>query len=200
MRRQPLRGPATLAHSERPDAPMDTTRRDLTPRTCQGASMTIPTLLTNYLAAKARHAEAMRLSGRAVRTAQKLARRSGGGDAAWARACTVAGVDLATTVTTRPTVTWHAPRGAAGSSGGGSAGEPFHIRVLVLGAVRCAELPRAANDSIFVAQRAQSLPRETGNNPPLPPTCPSSPPSPPPPPPFPPPPPPRDTRPPNNRC
>jgi hypothetical protein len=38
--------------------------------------MSIPVLLTNYLAAKARHAEAWRLAWRAVRMAQKLGARA----------------------------------------------------------------------------------------------------------------------------
>ena len=46
--------------------------------------MSIPTLLTNFLAAKTRYAEASHLFLRAARTAAKLARRSGGSDAAFA--------------------------------------------------------------------------------------------------------------------
>ena len=45
--------------------------------------------------AKAHHAEARRLMLRAERIMKKLARRTGGSDAAWARACIVAGVELA---------------------------------------------------------------------------------------------------------
>ena len=52
-------------------------------------------LLASYLAARAHHAEAGRQVLRAERTAGKLTRRAGGSDKAWARACTVAGVDLA---------------------------------------------------------------------------------------------------------
>ena len=57
--------------------------------------MTVPRLLADFLAAKARHAEASRLFLRAARTAAKLARRSGGSEAAWSRACNVSGVSLA---------------------------------------------------------------------------------------------------------
>ena len=53
--------------------------------------MSLDTLLASYLAARTRHLAAGRRLLRAERTMDKLAKRNGSGDAAWAHACTVAG-------------------------------------------------------------------------------------------------------------
>ena len=102
--------------------------------------MSIPTLLTSYLAAKAHHAEARRLMLRAERTLEKLARRPGGSDAAWGRACIVAGVELAeadhrSLGAYRDVVRARAALKTALRSA------PLQTRLYVAGAVLCANLP-----------------------------------------------------------
>jgi hypothetical protein len=105
--------------------------------------MSIPVLLTNYLAAKARRDDTMRLMLRAGRTAQKLARRKGGSDAAWARACTIAGVTLADH---RDMAAYREMERARAALVAALRREPVHTRLAVVGAVLCADLPRPAND------------------------------------------------------
>ena len=104
--------------------------------------MSIPAL-ASYLAARARHVEAGRLMLRAERTMEKLAKRSGGSAAAWARACTVAGVALADD---RCLATYRAVRDARDALLQALRGAGIATRLRVIGVVLCAELPVPAND------------------------------------------------------
>ena len=91
--------------------------------------MSIPTLLTNYLAAKAAYAEAKRLMSCTLRTTAKLAQRAGGSDAAWAKACNITGVELCD----------HRCLAACQAE--------QRARAALIAALCCVlELPRAAND------------------------------------------------------
>ena len=105
--------------------------------------MSIPKLLASYLSAKARHAEAERLFLRAERTMEKLAKRKGGSDAAWARACTVAGVNLADD---RSFKAYQEEARAGAALVAALRREPVHTRLAVAGRVLCTEVPRPAND------------------------------------------------------
>ena len=104
--------------------------------------MSIPAM-ASYLAARARLAEARRLMLRAERTTAKLAKRFGGSDAAWARAYTVAGVDLADQ---RRLAAYRDVRRSGAALKAVLRGVPLATRQRVLGAVLCAELLAAAND------------------------------------------------------
>ena len=105
--------------------------------------MTIAALLASYLAARAQHAEAGRQVLRAERTADKLAKRRGGSDAAWTRACTIAGVDLADHRSLAACQDMMRAREALLTA---LRGVPLQTRLRVIGAVLCADLPRPAND------------------------------------------------------
>ena len=105
--------------------------------------MSIPTLLADFLEAKRRHAEANRLFWRAMRTMYKLAIRQGGSDAAWSRACNVAGVELANR---RMLAAYQEEMRARAALVAALRREPVHTRLAVVGAVLCADLPRPAND------------------------------------------------------
>jgi hypothetical protein len=96
--------------------------------------MSIPTLLTNYLSAKARHAEAKRLELRAVRTMEKLAKRNGGSAAAWTRACNVAGVSLADH---RSLAAYRDMVDACAALRTALRREPVHTRLAVVGTPGC---------------------------------------------------------------
>jgi hypothetical protein len=114
--------------------------------------MTIPTLLTNYLAAKAHHAEASHLFLRAARTAAKLARRSGGSDAAWARACIVAGVELADH---RSLAAHREMERVLAALKTALRRESVQTRLAVAGIVLCADLPAPVNDIVEIIQRVR---------------------------------------------
>ena len=105
--------------------------------------MSIPKLLARYLSAKARHAEAERLFLRAERTMEKLAKRNGGSDAAWVRACKVAGVSLADR---RALAAYREKVAACAALRTALRREPVHTRLAVAGRVLCTEVPRPAND------------------------------------------------------
>ena len=103
----------------------------------------LPQLLASYLAARATYAEASRQVLRAERLAEKLAKRAGGSDAAWARACKVAGFDLADHRSLAACQDMMRAREALLTA---LRGAPLDTRVRVIGAVLCADLPRPAND------------------------------------------------------
>ena len=103
--------------------------------------MSIPTLLASYLAAKAHHAEARRLMLRAERTLEKLARRAGGSDAAWARACIVAGVKSRQRPITVSLGAYRDVVRARAALNTALRSAPVQTRLYVAGAVLCANLP-----------------------------------------------------------
>ena len=115
----------------------------------------LPQLLASYLAARAHHAEASRQVRRAERIADKLAKRHGGSDAAWARACKVVGFDLADH---RSLAAYRAMMFAREALLAALRGTPLQTRLRVIGAVLCADLPRPAN-SHGAPDRGNSLAR-----------------------------------------
>ena len=94
--------------------------------------------LVEYLAATARHAEAERLMQRAERTMDKLAKRCGD-----ERAYEIAGVGLADERSTRA---YQQERRASDALKDSLRGEGLLVRLKAIGAIRCAKLPRTAND------------------------------------------------------
>ena len=104
--------------------------------------MTIAALLASYLAAKAQHAEAGHQVLRAERIAEKLAKRHGGSEAAWARACKVAGFDLADQ---RNLAAWRDMVLAGERLQAALRGAPVATRLRAIGVVLCADLLRPPN-------------------------------------------------------
>jgi len=97
----------------------------------------VSTLLAHYLVAQARYAEARRAMSRAARTFAKLARHFGDD-----RAATLAGVHLADARSVAACQRrWRVRQALAAVLDH----EPTVTRLVVWGAVLCAELPRAAN-------------------------------------------------------
>ena len=94
--------------------------------------------LVEYLAAKARHAEAERLGHRAFRTFDKLAKRCGD-----KRAYVIAGAELADKRILRA---YQQERRASDALVDSLRAEPRHVRLKAMGAIWCAELPPVAND------------------------------------------------------
>ena len=111
--------------------------------------MTIPTLLTNYLAAKAHHAEAIHLF---LRAAAKLARHSGGSEAAWSRACNVSGVSLADR---RSLAAHREMERVLAALKTALRRESVQTRLAVAGIVLCADLPAPVNDIVEIIQRVR---------------------------------------------
>ena len=95
-------------------------------------------IVIEYLATKARHADSERLMHRAERAFDKLAKRYGD-----ERAYEIAGVGLADERSVRAC---QRHRRAFDALVGSLCGEPFLVRLRAIGAIRCADLPRAVND------------------------------------------------------
>jgi hypothetical protein len=95
-------------------------------------------LVIEYLGTKARHDDAKCLMHHAERTFDKLAKRYGD-----ERAYEIAGVGLADERSVRAC---QQHRRAFDALVGSLRGEPFLVRLRAIGVIRCADLPRTAND------------------------------------------------------